>query len=461
MQIGQILVEQRWVAPAALARVLTEQREQRGKRICSLLIARGLLDPDNAARGLATQHNVPGVLQRHLENRDPALAALLAPAVARACAALPIGRTRTGELIVCVRDPSPGVRGALATAIPGPIVVAVAPATQLEQLIERVYAADGPSGEDGESFDVDLSTRPIAIMSPDELAKIGVLGDLGSMTLVGLDDAGVAKDPTQSGQLATLLPRTMTTPGLPGVPGGPSTPPARPTPPPARSAPVPRPPLPSRTRTQPWRPAQGQPGYQGQPGQPGQPGEPGQPDPSRSSARSLPRMPFRLVTPPAIEPEPALADAIAAIGFATTADDAAAEAMQYLAAQFHYAVLFAVSEGAALGDRGHGDALTTELVQAISIPLSAPSVVQVAHDSRQMVAATRGEAGIIQDRLTRTLGSPEICLAIPVEASDRIAWIIAVGDRIDHPETPPGDLAQLARALGAAYERLEPGSRPR
>src|SRR5262245_55085327 len=231
MQIGQILVEQKWVAADALARALEEHRAS-GKRISSFLIARGQLDPDNAARALANQHNVPGVLQKHLENRDQTLAKLLPPALARACFALPIGRTRHNELIVCVRDPRPELRGIIASAVGGPVVIAVAPAFQLEQLIKRTYeATPGPAGAREASFEVDLSTRPIATfteasLKPQNNEEIeidlhtrqiavigdGGLGDLGSMKLVELDDVRVAKDPSQSGQQATVLPRTTTTP---------------------------------------------------------------------------------------------------------------------------------------------------------------------------------------------------------------------------------------------------------
>src|SRR5262245_10569062 len=168
MQIGQLLVEQRWVSAEALARRLAEQRLT-GKRICSLLISRGLLDPDNAARALANQHNVPGVLQKHLEHRDPALARLLPPALARACFALPIGRTRNQELIVCVRDPRPELRGIIASAVGGPVVIAVAPAHQLEQLIKSTYEGMPSQIRSGNelSFDVALSTQAIATVRDD------------------------------------------------------------------------------------------------------------------------------------------------------------------------------------------------------------------------------------------------------------------------------------------------------
>lgn len=216
MQIGRLLLERGWVEPDALARGLVEQRLA-GARICSLLIARGQLDPDHAARALAEQHGVAGVLQRHFEHRDRTLTPRLRASVAHACMALPIGRTRAGELVVCVRDPSDAIRATLAAAIAEPIVIAVAPARQLEQLVRHVYDPSLPDGapERHEEFEVDLTTQPIDLPDalPDALtdtngdaAALARLGDLGSMTLVGLDDIGVAKDPSQAGQ-APALPR--------------------------------------------------------------------------------------------------------------------------------------------------------------------------------------------------------------------------------------------------------------
>lgn len=200
MHIGRLLLERGWVDPDALARGLAEQRLA-GTRICSLLIGRGQLDPDLAARALAEQHGAAGALQKHLEHRDRSLVGRLSGQLAHACMALPIGRTRTGELVVCVRDPSAEVRRALAQALAEPIVIAVAPARQLEQLVRQTYdatnasradATDAGSPEAHDEFEVDLSTQPIDL--PDALTS-------GALTLVELDDARVAKDPSQSGQL--------------------------------------------------------------------------------------------------------------------------------------------------------------------------------------------------------------------------------------------------------------------
>ena len=195
-QIGQILIREGWVEPEALNRAEIEQRLT-GMRLCSLLIARGQLDPDNAARALAEHFGVPGVLQRHLEHRDRTVAHKLPAHVARAHVALPLGRTRDGQLIVCVKDPDDATRAAITAAIEEPVLIAIAPQRQLEQLVAQVYPEHDADGVplDDTSVEIELDTQPIALVSEDDLRAYGVL------SLAPLDDARVARDPTQSGVL--------------------------------------------------------------------------------------------------------------------------------------------------------------------------------------------------------------------------------------------------------------------
>jgi hypothetical protein len=423
MQIGQILVEQGWVAPAALARALADQ-PQHGRRICSLLILRGELDPDNAARALSQQHGVPGVLQKHLEHRDLTLPPLLSAEFGRSHVALPIGRTSLGALIVCVRDPRPDIQAAIAAAVAGRVVVAVAPAYQLEHLVRETYYTEAePADElvlqladpspparflhdpsrpaEDDDVDVDLTTRQIPVIG-DPLAH------LGSMTLVELDDARVAKDPTQSGGNEPLLPRTSTGIGVPI--------PRTMTGMPMRGGTGPHTSLASRTAT--------------------------------SSAP--PRITGGSVPPRGLGP--AIDAAIAAIDGATSSHDATDAAMYYLAGRFHHAVWFTIHEGAALGERGHGGQLTAEVIQAITIPLRAPSIVQLAHDTRELAVAA--PAGPIQDRLWRTLGAPQAPAAVPIEIDADIAAVIAVGDAIGDAAGANNDLGRLAAALTAAFRRI-------
>jgi hypothetical protein len=149
---------------------------------------------------------------------------------------------------------------------------------------------------------------------------------------------------------------------------------------------------------------------------------------------------------------PTLDATIAALDRTSGLDDATELAMRYLAGRFHHAVLFTINEGAALGFRGYGNQLTDEVIHAITVPLSAPSIVQAAHDTRRL--ATTPPAGAIQDRLARSLGSPQAFAAVPIEVDARVAYVIAVGDAAGDQGNAGYDLERLGRVLGAAYQRL-------
>jgi hypothetical protein len=151
---------------------------------------------------------------------------------------------------------------------------------------------------------------------------------------------------------------------------------------------------------------------------------------------------------------PTLDATIAGLDRATELEAATELAMRYLAGRFHHAVLLTINEGAALGDRGHGGQLTDEVIHAISVPLSAPSTVQLAHDSQRLATEAPADAGAIQDRLERTLGNPAALAALPIEVDASVAYVIAVGDAIGDPAGAAYELERLGRVLGAAYQRL-------
>jgi hypothetical protein len=240
-RIGEILLRMNAVGEDDLALALADQRIA-GKRTCSLLIVRGALEPDQAARALAEQFGVAAALTKHLENRDRSLAKLLPPHLARQHFALPIGKLRDGEIVICVRDPKPELQGAFERIVQKPVLITVAAAHTLEPLIDMTYAAavtqdfgvrfnrpstqpatvmrsDPPppppspafavgttspatgGGVVAEEFDVDMESG--AMSMPDEFS------------LVSLDDDGVKKDFSQvsTQQIPTVLP-----PGAGGQP---------------------------------------------------------------------------------------------------------------------------------------------------------------------------------------------------------------------------------------------------
>jgi hypothetical protein len=145
MRIGDHLLQHGWVSLDDLAHVLAMQHGS-GMRLASLLVSHGVVAFDNASRALGEQLGVAAALRKHLQGRDPGVAAMLPAPLARRLVALPIGKLGDGAVIVCVRDPSRATYGHLARAMPGRFVMAVAPAMFLERLVEHVYrpAVDVP-----------------------------------------------------------------------------------------------------------------------------------------------------------------------------------------------------------------------------------------------------------------------------------------------------------------------------
>jgi len=184
------------VRASDLAAALDEQARE-GRRLCSLLITRGVLDFDAGARALGDQLGVPCALSKHLANRDTSLAALIPSDFGRASNALPLGRTSGGALIVAARDPAPALRTALERLV-GAITLVVAPATQLEHLIAVSYGRAAT-----EEFDIDVDSQvdlpPLVPPPPPDVDMLDP--DSMRLALSPLDDERVAKDPTQSGLL--------------------------------------------------------------------------------------------------------------------------------------------------------------------------------------------------------------------------------------------------------------------
>lgn len=278
MRIGEILLRNGWVDEASLRQALVEQRIA-GKRLCSLLIVRGVLDPDHAARALAEQHGVAAALARHLEHRERPLARLMPATIAREHCALPIGRMRDGEVIICVRDPRLGLQEEYEHLLDKAVVIAVAPAQSLEPLVEIAYQP-GTTGDFGvrftrpstpvpnvpappppsafaagterpmrvatpavtaaaeitslelesdgqvEEIEVDLATGPQSvpelpspmIASPDAPSAFDASALPEVFTLTTLDDERVVKDPTQVSKVGTVLPPSTAAPRPPTLP---------------------------------------------------------------------------------------------------------------------------------------------------------------------------------------------------------------------------------------------------
>lgn len=224
MFVGELLLQRGWIGEVDLALALADLPIAR-TRTCSLLIVRGVLEPDHAAKALAELLGCAAALTKHLENRDRSLAKLLTANVARHHCALPLGRMRDGEIVLCLRDPKPHSQAAFERLLQAPVLITVAAAHELEPLVEMAYdtivapdhhalrfhvpdppppppdlAAGTFRANDGvveESFDVVIDSGATALPEVPE-----------EFSLVDLDDAGVSRD---FSQVASPLERSRPT----------------------------------------------------------------------------------------------------------------------------------------------------------------------------------------------------------------------------------------------------------
>jgi hypothetical protein len=126
-------------------------------------------------------------------------------------------------------------------------------------------------------------------------------------------------------------------------------------------------------------------------------------------------------------------------------------AMTFLSLRWHASLLMTVSDGALLGRRGHGAKLGS--VDAIILPIDAPSILQIAYTTR--TATAQVPAGAVQARLSELLGNARTPAAAPIMVGGRPIAVIAVGDASTNElKNPLATLSALTDALGSAYERL-------
>jgi hypothetical protein len=394
MRIGELLVEQRKLRQSELTRALAEKLAD--KRLCSFLIAKGLVDFDDAARALGEQRRVPCALAKHLAGRDPALAKLIPGELGRSAWALPIGRASNGHVIVAVRDPAPALLAQLQRATKGEVTMVVTPSARLENLVRESYG-DAPVDE----FDIDFSSNvednpitPAKSASSPPAPLPPPLPDMSALdpesirlSLTDLDDDRVEKDPTQSGQIPIRTGTTMPPINVPA-------------PQPAAAPPQGRP---KRART----------------------------DPAATRPMSVEMMRIGLE-------------------HATTREAATDLVLAYVATRWMTGLVLAIRDRSAIGYRGHG----VIAPESISLPLGAPSTIQHALDSRFVSVQT--PQGPTQDQLMRALEGPEHPAAAPVLVKNQPAAVIVVGDPVGDEDfqVAAADLAMLAEALGTAYQRI-------
>ncbi len=120
----------------------------------------------------------------------------------------------------------------------------------------------------------------------------------------------------------------------------------------------------------------------------------------------------------------------------------------FAGSRFRAALLVMIAEGVARGARGQGPRL--QAVQTVVLPIEAPSIIQVAHDTRELTRVS--PASPTQDRIAELLGSTEP-LAVPVIVDDTVVAVLAVGDALEF-RVADEELLKVVLAFATAYKRL-------
>jgi type IV pilus assembly protein PilB len=158
-RLGELLLERSLVTDGQLAQGLLEQAAS-GGRLGTALVKLGLLDERALARVLAEQQGLPLVDLRNDVPEPEALAAL-SESVARSLNAVPIRKT-AGGLLIAVADSEEGdPRHVLQQAVEGPVVLVIAPLSDIERTINNSYRALSGVEDQIRHFEAGVSARPI------------------------------------------------------------------------------------------------------------------------------------------------------------------------------------------------------------------------------------------------------------------------------------------------------------
>jgi hypothetical protein len=128
--------------------------------------------------------------------------------------------------------------------------------------------------------------------------------------------------------------------------------------------------------------------------------------------------------------------------------------MAYVAQRWHAAMLVKIVDGIAMGHRGHGERLGQ--VEAFMLPISSPSLIQVAYDTRDI--SVDAPTSDVQARLADLLGDAKVPVSAPVLSRGAVEAVLIVGDPHGGSlRETAAELEKLIDALGAAYDRFARG----
>ncbi len=424
MRIGEQLLRDGLITAAQLDTALRTQA-QYGGRIGSTLAELGALDLDALALALAKKHGVPAVLQKHCDAIERAVARLLPAKAAARIQAIPLGwSTRQHKtMIVAFLDPLdlPAVDEVQFT-VGARVLPCVAPEARLAKLLHK-YLGVRPKDEDRQFVRFDPALRvarsepPISAAMPPAFVPASMRDAPVSQRIVEPD---LELPPDSSPEPVTEdVAVARPDPALDAPP------PSRPIRPraslsmPPQSVPMPPAPMP----------------------------EPPPVSQERTKSESEPA-----ARPESLCPVLTVEEAMELLEAATTRDEVGDAMTYFLAMHFRATLILIVKDGAALGWKGFVPFVDRDVVESVSLPLGAPSLLRTAYETRMpYVGPPPVEGAALQLRLYKLLRCepPATAVAVPVSLQGRVVNLVyGHGD----PGVPlaPEAIDEVLRITGAA-----------
>jgi hypothetical protein len=154
-----------------------------------------------------------------------------------------------------------------------------------------------------------------------------------------------------------------------------------------------------------------------------------------------------------------LEEALSAIDGASSKTEVADAVIGYLRSSFEAGLLLLVKDGIALGWKGFGPKLDPVVIEAVTVPLTTPSMLGLAWERRSIFRGPPPKIGLaLQSRLFRLLHAavPEEVLVAPIVINQRVTNLIYVhgADGKEMPEGATADLLKLAKAAAEGFVRV-------
>jgi type IV pilus assembly protein PilB len=511
MRLGELLRQRGLITPEELKGSLQEQ-QRFGGRLGTTLIQLGYVEMDTIALALSEQQGLPAVLRQHVAAVDKKTLALFPTKIVLAHKAIPIGYTLTkpGRVVVASMDPARLPLEELAFAAGRRIEVWIAPEALITECLERYFGVPASANR---YVSVKLKARPAASRAAIPVAPASVpkpepartstpaaaslplptsrhpggtpaLSPSASITASKAPARGLSLPPPPPPPVAA---RTLEMPDFP-PPSSPSAPRLEvPVDPKGESADVPsarRPieiaatpaweadlpvhaPIPEPTPPEPAPIAPDEAaglvaGARTDQLPPAFPAEDEWDVPTYPSSRPLSQAPLEqapITAPPdALRPMIDKAEASRLLEVATWKDQVGAALADWLRSTFGCGLVLIVKGDMAIGWKGFFPN-AEDLIEAVAIPLTKPSLFTLAFESRSPLRGTPPEEGAkVQDLLWKLLrcDPPSDAVVCPVVLGKRVVNLLYahMDDGSLVPEEAAEQAAALATEAAAAYARL-------